>query len=841
MRGRAASGSYDVKPLTLTIKSRVNYTILGLSLIAIILMGFFSYQGALRQVRESLHDLAQNENRLLQSILAADAEGLGRAHSGLTRLDALLRPFAAGNKGELLAAARPVFDDIRQNHNITHMYFIKPDGTVLLRVHKPEQAGDKLSRVTFTRAAATGKTASGLEMGKNFFSLRTVQPVSFQGRPIGYMEVAEEVDHVFSQMKEINGSDVSLFLRDDFLAGKGAELATEKVGRFHILYPTEKQVTLQLAGKLLPDLTYPLQEPVVEFVSLQGKKFAVGIGPVKDAAGTTVGILFSHKNVSPVFASMWRGVLANTLMLAAIVAGSVAFLYFSMRRSLRLFESLRSHVVTVTSAWDLSGRLKVDTTDEIGALATDFNTMTEKLAEMVTHVKQSGRELELVSADINQVSGKVRLAAERQSASVDETSSAITEINASIREVAQGVDSLSLSAAETSSSILEMVASVEEVALNTESLNQSVEEVSSSINQMSAAIKQVGANAGNLLEAANVTSSSIMEMDSTIKEVEKNALNTAAVSEAVRKDAETGKEAVQATIAGIDAIRHSSRITSEVIVTLSERAKDIGAILSVIDDVAGQTNLLALNAAIIAAQAGERGRGFAVVAEEIKGLAERTSSSTREIAEVIKGVQDETTRAVEAIGRAERSIGEGEALSRKSGEALNKIVAGAQLATDQVNSIARATMEQAKGSQMIRDAMEQVTSMLGQIAAATREQGQGSEQIMAAVEQMEKITAQVRSATREQSNVGNFIAQSTESITSMIRHIKRACDEQSRGSRLILPAMENIQQSAESNMDAVRIFSSTLESLSVQITILNKQIGRFTVAEEAGEAESPLS
>ena len=112
------------------------------------------------------------------------------------------------------------------------------------------------------------------------------------------------------------------------------------------------------------------------------------------------------------------------------------------------------------------------------------------------------------------------------------------------------------------------------------------------------------------------------------------------------------------------------------ITTLSERAADIGDILSVIDEVAEQTNLLALNAAIIAAQAGEHGKGFAVVADEIKELAERTSSSTREITLVIKGVQEETRRAVDAINQAEHSIAEGEMLSNRSGEALNKIVVG---------------------------------------------------------------------------------------------------------------------------------------------------------------------
>ena len=813
----------------LTIKRRVNLTVLALCVVSIATMGLFSYTSERRQIKESLHDLANNESRLFQSILTADAEGLARAQTGLNRLELLLRPFAAGKKDELLAAAQPIFNDVRQNNNITHMYFIRPNGTVLLRVHKPDQADDKLNRATYLKAAETGKMASGLEMGKNFFSLRSVHPVVFQGRRLGYMEVAEEIDHVFKQMKEINGNDVSLFLTDEYLAAKATDVKSEKVGNFRIVYPTSKDVALQLAAQVTPAMKGALHAPVVTVVSLHGDRYVVGLAPVKDASGATVGILFTQKNVTSLFNSMWIGILKTLLVLSVIVVACIGFLYFSLRKSLVLFESLRGHIVKVTTTWDLAGRLEVDSADEIGGLAADFNVMTEKLADMVAHLKNSGGELERVSTDINQVSRKVRAAAERQGTSVAETSSAITRINASINDVTRGVDSLSLSAAESSSSILEMAASVEEVALNTESVAQSVEEVGSSIKEMTASIKQVGEHADFLMEAANVTSSSIMEMDSSIKQVEKNALDTVAVSEEVRQDAEMGKQAVEATIAGINAIRNSSRITSEVIDTLSDRARNIGAILSVIDDVAGQTNLLALNAAIIAAQAGERGKGFAVVAEEIKGLAERTSSSTREIAEVIKGVQDETRRAVEAIGMAEESIAEGENLSRKSGEALNKIVAGTQVATDQVNSIARATMEQAQGSQMIRVAMEQVTEMVGQIASATREQGQGSEQIMAAVEQMKKVTTQVKTATREQSNVGNFIARSMENITDMIGQIKRACDEQSRGSMLIVPAVENIQTSAEGNIEAVKVLGNTLETLAEQINILNKEIAKFSI------------
>jgi methyl-accepting chemotaxis protein len=484
---------------------------------------------------------------------------------------------------------------------------------------------------------------------------------------------------------------------------------------------------------------------------------------------------------------------------------------------------------------DLTVRVSAATGDEAGRLGADFNLMVEKLSAMIGRINGSTEELTRISDNLSETSKQVINAAQRQADGVSDTSSAMTQINASVKGVAHGIDGLSLSAAESSSSIMEMAASIEEVALNVETLANAVEEVSSSIVEMATSIKHIDTSVVSLTEAFSTTASSVMEMDSSIKQVEKSAMDTAAISEGVRRDAETGKEAVVATIAGIREIKRSSGITFEVINTLSERAADIGTILSVIDEVAEQTNLLALNAAIIAAQAGDRGKGFAVVADEIKELAERTSSSTREIAQVIKGVQDETRRAVEAINKAEESIAGGELLSQRSGEALNKIVAGVNRATEQIDEIARATEEQAKGSQMIREAIERVLEMVGQIAMATREQGMGGEQIMTAVERMKELTAQVRVSTREQSKVGTFIAKSTENITGMIQQIKHACDEQSKGSEQIVVAVEDIQQSTTVNLDAAKVMNSSVMNLYRQIEIMKKEMGVFKIRNVSNE------
>ncbi|BCS52986.1 methyl-accepting chemotaxis protein [Geobacter sp. SVR] len=477
----------------------------------------------------------------------------------------------------------------------------------------------------------------------------------------------------------------------------------------------------------------------------------------------------------------------------------------------------------------LDERLKVRGGGEAADLAGAMNIMVENLHSMVSRISSAADVLSAIDNNIEKASRHVVVSASLQETAVRETSEAVDGIKATAMDVADGIEKLASSATETSSSSLEMAASIEEVALSADKLSEAVDEVTSSIMEMATSIKQIGSSIINLQDASNTTSSSISEMDATIRQVEKNALDTSAISEGVRKDAETGKRAVEEAMAGMQAIRESSRITAEVIENLSLRANDIGTILSVIDEVAEQTNLLALNAAIIAAQAGEHGKGFAVVADEIRELAERTSSSTREIATVIRGVQEETNRAVNAINMAEESISEGEKLSERSGAALEKIVSGVQKASIQVAEIARATVEQAYGSQSIKEAMESVAEMVEHIASSANEHALTSEQIAKAVERMKDLTVHVRISTREQSRTSSLIAHAIENSNLMVEQVRNGCHIQAMNSDTITAAVQNIRKSTASNTEMVRVLEGSVTGLSKQISLLEKEMSRFKI------------
>lgn len=526
-------------------------------------------------------------------------------------------------------------------------------------------------------------------------------------------------------------------------------------------------------------------------------------------------------------ASAFRRMNLSVIAVSAVVAFLTLLLAGLLAQ--RAAQSLRKGVAFSQSVarGDLSSTLEVKSRDEIGELTGSLNGMVEGLTTMVTRVRVTTAELAGISDRLAGAARSVVRMARDQAAGVDETSSAITEINASVRQVAQGVSELSESAEENNSAILEMTASIEEVAANAEALAQSVQEVGSAIGEMVAAAVQIADNVGSLKQSSETTVSAMIQMDAAIRQVEENARGAAGISESVRRDAESGQQAVRATIAGVGQIRSAMQATAEAVSSLSGKAENIGKIVSMIDDVAAQTSLLALNAAIIAAQAGENGRGFGVVADEIKDLASRTAVSTSEIAEVIHAVQQDIQSAAVNLDKVGRSVADGEQLSLLSGDALGKIVAGIQQVNHQVQSIARAAEEQAGGSRMAKNGMEQVSAMINQIASATREQEKGAKLIMGAAERMKGMTGQVHATTREQSRTSRQLAGNTERMTAMVRQISRACDEQSLSSEQIVKAIEAIQASTQVNLEAARVMEEGVAGLTVQVDSLQAETSVF--------------
>jgi methyl-accepting chemotaxis protein len=488
-----------------------------------------------------------------------------------------------------------------------------------------------------------------------------------------------------------------------------------------------------------------------------------------------------------------------------------------------------AEAASVLARGDLNQHVPAAGKDELGVLAQSFNVMADNLAKMIRRVRDAYVRVDQGREQIQDSTVAVMQASKAQVSSLEEVSSAISEMNTSLKGVAENVENLSSSAEETSSSIVEMASSIEEVSGHIKSLSSSVDETASSITEMVSSIQQVDHSVELLSTLITDTAASIKQMEGSIRQVEKNAASSQDLSEQVTANAEMGMKSVESTMGGMERARSSVHGAGEVIAKLGSSSEEIGKILNVIDDIAEQTNLLALNAAIIAAQAGEHGRGFAVVAEEIRELAERTASSTKEIDTLIKAVQHDVANAVQTMVSGSQIVEEGVGLSRRANENLKKILESARSSSDMSREIAKATGEQSKGIRSINQAIEQVREMMMQINKATTEQKAGSEQIISAVENMREMTVYVNRATVEQAKGSKQITEAMEHVTEMVAHIMKATSEQAKGSEQIVKIVEFFRDSSHKNLDSVAEMERALSLLMEQAGILKQEISIFKV------------
>ncbi len=246
----------------------------------------------------------------------------------------------------------------------------------------------------------------------------------------------------------------------------------------------------------------------------------------------------------------------------------------------------------------------------------------------------------------------------------------------------------------------EMCRDITELVALEQRLQQAAEEASSTSEELAASIEQVSA--------------STEEMSSAIAEVNTNSHEVAKAVEGTAAAATTGATAVMEAVEASCAITEAVRKSGEDMGELEGQSKQISQILEVISEISDQTNLLALNAAIEAARAGEHGRGFAVVADEVRRLASRAQSSTKEIQSLVQGINQKTANLTRSLGLVQAQVTVNAKKTNRVDGLLSEIVKASELSLAGVKGIV-ASMEQAAASTSETSASAQ------QVAAAAEE------------------------------------------------------------------------------------------------------------------------
>ncbi|MEF3696615.1 methyl-accepting chemotaxis protein [Desulfolutivibrio sp.] len=364
-------------------------------------------------------------------------------------------------------------------------------------------------------------------------------------------------------------------------------------------------------------------------------------------------------------------------LLVGIVAGVVVTL--SITRPL----AKGVHFATDVADGKLDSTLSVDQKDEIGVLAEALRRMVQSLKNLIGEAK-------------SQADMAVQKTREAETAMQEAT---IAKEQAE-RAKAEGM----LQAAHQLEDVVEVVTSASE--------------------ELSAQIEQSSRGSEEQSHRVGETATAMEEMNATVMEVAKNASQAAETADRARHKAEDGSQVVTLVVKGIGEVQDAALSLKTDMTSLGKQAESIGQILNVISDIADQTNLLALNAAIEAARAGEAGRGFAVVADEVRKLAEKTQTATKEVGDAIRGIQNGARTNIANVEQAVQKIDAATTLAGKSGEALAEIVTLVDLTTDQVRSIASASEQQSAASEEINRSIEDINRITSETTDAMQQSAQ---------------------------------------------------------------------------------------------------------------------
>jgi methyl-accepting chemotaxis protein len=457
--------------------------------------------------------------------------------------------------------------------------------------------------------------------------------------------------------------------------------------------------------------------------------------------------------------------------------------WFMTRSIISPFGKIVDAVDVVSNNGDLGQKIAITSEDEFGALSQSFNHLLTQFQTMASKMEQvAARDLTIIYQPRSQAD-QMGNAFIRMTTNLKEV---ISRVSGSVHELNSASDHLSETVESSRQANQQIAATLLEIAHGSSQQNESITQTAGSAEQVTKAINGVGLGAQEQSSSIEKAARATAQINDAIKQVVNSVQTVSQEAVLTSQTAHNGSETVQKTIAGMELIKSKVGISAQKVQEMGRRSEQIGTIVEAIEDIASQTNLLALNAAIEAARAGEHGKGFAVVADEVRKLAERASSSTKEISTLVRAIQTTVAEAVNAMQDGAKEVENGTGLANQAGEALKLIIKAANKVVEQSKETSTSSEKIIVSSNDLVDIMDSVSAVVEENTAAVEEMSAASGEVSQSIDSiasiseensasLQEVTAsavEISSQVEEVSTAAESVAKMTRSLNDMVAQFR---------------------------------------------------------------------